>query len=61
MGIETITFQFHKILDLQALTNQLLSNVRSHTPVSKCLFVNVLSNQKRVHIDEAENFLHAFL
>ena len=45
MGIETITFQFHKILDLQALTNQLLSNVRSHTPVSKYLFVNVLSNQ----------------
>ena len=46
----------------QALTNQLVSNARSRTPVLQYLFVNVLPHIKIiVSVDEAENILHAFI
>ena len=44
----------------QALTNQLLSNVRSRTPVLQCL-LTYLHIKIFVRVDEAENISQAFL
>ena len=47
----------------QVLTNQLLSNVHSHTPISKYLFVNILSNQNMFACSWSRNqyLTHAFI
>ena len=44
----------------QAMANQLLSNLCSHTRISKDLLVNILPNQKFVSVDEAE-ITHFFI
>ena len=46
---------------MQALTNQLPSNVCFRTPISKYLYVNVLSNQTLVPVYEAEKILRIVL
>ena len=44
----------------QAMANQLLSNLRSHTRISKDFLVNILPSQKFVSVDEAE-ITHFFI
>ena len=44
----------------QALTNQILINVRSHTLFYNICLLTCFHIKIFVHVDEAENVLHAF-
>ena len=46
---------------MQVLTNQLFSNVHSRTPFYNICLLTYFHVKLFVHVDEAENVLHAFL